>query len=59
MFLQRRGMHLQQFFDNPNNHHWDVIFEERPLDAVFEKSEIVYLTADSENSLQTLDSSKV
>ncbi|KAM3718853.1 tRNA (guanine(9)-N1)-methyltransferase [Dirofilaria immitis] len=53
------GTQNKLFFDNPNNHHWDVVFEEQPLDAVFERSEIVYLTADSENSLQTLDISKV
>uniref|UniRef100_A0A915PQ00 tRNA (guanine(9)-N(1))-methyltransferase n=1 Tax=Setaria digitata TaxID=48799 RepID=A0A915PQ00_9BILA len=53
------GSQNKLFFDNPNNHHWDVIFEEKPLDAVFERSDIVYLTADSENSLETLDSSKV
>ncbi|EJD73869.1 hypothetical protein LOAG_18743 [Loa loa] len=53
------GSQNKLFFNNPNNHHWDVAFEEQPLDAVFEKSEIVYLTADSENSLQTLDGSKV
>uniref|UniRef100_A0A1I8ETN2 tRNA (guanine(9)-N(1))-methyltransferase n=2 Tax=Wuchereria bancrofti TaxID=6293 RepID=A0A1I8ETN2_WUCBA len=53
------GPQNKLFFDNPNNHHWDVIFEEKPLDVIFEKNDIVYLTADSENSLQTLDSSKV
>uniref|UniRef100_A0A8R1TJ80 tRNA (guanine(9)-N(1))-methyltransferase n=2 Tax=Onchocerca TaxID=6281 RepID=A0A8R1TJ80_ONCVO len=53
------GSQNKVFFDNPNNHHWDVVFTEQPLDAVFEKNEIVYLTADSENSLQTLDNSKV
>ncbi|KAL3995554.1 tRNA (Guanine-1)-methyltransferase family protein [Acanthocheilonema viteae] len=53
------GPQNKLFFENPNNHHWDVVFKEQPLDMVFEKNEIVYLTADSENSLQTLDSSKV
>ncbi|CAG9534758.1 unnamed protein product [Cercopithifilaria johnstoni] len=53
------GPQNKLFFGNPNNHHWDVVFEEQPLDTVFEKNEVVYLTADSENSLQTLDSSKV
>lgn len=53
------GPQNKQFFDNPNNRHWDVMFDERPLESLYDKSEIVYLTADSENSLQTLDSAKV
>ncbi|VDK86178.1 unnamed protein product [Litomosoides sigmodontis] len=53
------GPQNKLFFDNPNNHHWDVVFKEQPLDVIYEKNEIVYLTADSENSLQSLDSSKV
>ncbi|VDN06921.1 unnamed protein product [Thelazia callipaeda] len=53
------GVQSKIFYANPSNHHWDVMFDERPLDSVFEKTDIVYLTADSKNVLQKLDSSKV
>lgn len=47
------------FYANKNNHNWDVSFDARSLEEVYEKDDIVYLTADSENVVETLDSSKV
>ncbi|VDM45384.1 unnamed protein product [Toxocara canis] len=47
------------FQSNKNRSSWDVIFDERPLCEAYKREEIVYLTADSENVLKTLDPSKV
>ncbi|KHN73380.1 Dual specificity mitogen-activated protein kinase kinase 6 [Toxocara canis] len=47
------------FQSNKNRSSWDVIFDERPLCEAYKREEIVYLTADSENVLKTLDPSKI
>uniref|UniRef100_A0A915AYW5 tRNA (guanine(9)-N(1))-methyltransferase n=1 Tax=Parascaris univalens TaxID=6257 RepID=A0A915AYW5_PARUN len=47
------------FLSNKSRTNWDVILEERPLYEAYKREEIVYLTADSDNVLETLDPSKV
>lgn len=47
------------FLSNKSRTNWDVILEERPLYEAYKREEIVYLTADSDNVLETLDASKV
>lgn len=53
------GKQRELFYSNATRSNWDVNFDERPIEAVFDKEDIVYLTSDSSNVLETLDSSKV
>jgi len=43
----------------PGSIHWDFLFEERHYLDAFPKDQIVYLTSDSDNVLESLDESKV
>lgn len=38
---------------------WDVVVSEKPYHETFAKDEIVYLSSESENVLETFDESKV
>ena len=38
---------------------WDIKFEEKDYTELFDKSDIVYLTAESDNTLETLEPNKV
>uniref|UniRef100_A0A0N5AES0 tRNA (guanine(9)-N(1))-methyltransferase n=1 Tax=Syphacia muris TaxID=451379 RepID=A0A0N5AES0_9BILA len=53
------GLQKQMFFSNETRHGWDVHIKEETLAELFESDSIVYLTADSENVVKTLDESKV
>uniref|UniRef100_A0A0M3J5D4 tRNA (guanine(9)-N(1))-methyltransferase n=1 Tax=Anisakis simplex TaxID=6269 RepID=A0A0M3J5D4_ANISI len=58
-FLSFGGVTRGMFNSNPTYSNWDIHFETKSLCEVFKKDDIVYLTADSENILENLDSSRV
>jgi tRNA (guanine9-N1)-methyltransferase len=58
-YLTSLGKKTQERLDRIGDYHgWDINVRHEMYDAVFEKDHIVYLTSDSPNVLETLDSTK-